>query len=113
KPFTSGKYGMPTAIIEAAGGRNVMDTLDANWTTTSWEAVAASEPQVIILLDYQTGTGTAALQRVLESHPLMKQTPAVRQQRYLKIQYAELTPGPANIAAVEKLAHLLYATDVK
>ncbi len=112
-PFTSGKYGMPTAIIEAAGGRNVMDTLDANWTTTSWEAVAASEPQVIILLDYQTGTGTAALQRVLESHPLMKQTPAVRQQRYLKLQYAELTPGPANIAAVEKLAHLLYATDVK
>lgn len=43
----------------------------------------------------------------------MKQTPAVRQQRYLKLQYAELTPGPANIAAVEKLAHLLYATDVK
>lgn len=113
KPFTSGKYGMPTAIIEAAGGRNVMDTLNASWTTTSWEAVAASEPQVIILLDYQTGTGTAALQRVLESHPLMKQTPAVRQQRYLKLQYAELTPGPANIAAVEKLAHLLSATDMK
>lgn len=46
-----------------------MDTLDANWTTTSWEAVAASEPQVIILLDYQTGTGTAALQRVLNLIP--------------------------------------------
>ncbi len=113
KPFTSGKYGMPTAIIEAAGGRNVMDALEANWTTTSWEAVAASEPDVIILLDYQTGAGASALQRFLESHPLMKRTPAVRQQRYLKLQYAELTPGPANIAAIEKLAHVLYTPDVK
>lgn len=54
--------------------------------------------------------GAAACTRISS---LMKQTPAVRQQRYLKLQYAELTPGPANIAAVEKLAHLLYATDVK
>lgn len=36
KPFTSGKYAMPTAIVEAAGGRNVMDGLAASWTTASW-----------------------------------------------------------------------------
>ncbi|GEM_PF-6904065 len=41
-------------------------------------------------------------------HPLMKQTPAVKHQRYLKLQYAELTPGPANIKAAEKLAHAMY-----
>jgi len=38
----------------------------------------------------------------------MKQTPAVKHQRYLKLQYAELTPGPANIKAAEKLAHAMY-----
>ncbi|MHA0960533.1 ABC transporter substrate-binding protein [Enterobacter cancerogenus] len=108
KPFTSGQYAMPTAIIEAAGGKNAMEALDISWGTTSWENVAASEPDVIILLDYQTGSGADALRRVLENHPLMKLTPAVKQGRYLKLQYAELTPGPANIAAVEKLARTLY-----
>ncbi|PNF10617.1 ABC transporter substrate-binding protein [Enterobacter cancerogenus] len=108
KPFTSGRYAMPTAIIEAAGGKNAMEALDISWGTTSWENVAASEPDVIILLDYQTGSGADALRRVLENHPLMKLTPAVKQGRYLKLQYAELTPGPANIAAVEKLARTLY-----
>lgn len=108
KPFTSGRYAMPTAIIEAAGGRNVMDTLAASWTTTDWESVAASEPQMIILLDYQTGAGAEALQHFLENHPLMKKTPAVQQRRYLKLQYAELTPGPANIHAAEKLARAMY-----
>lgn len=108
KPFTSGRYAMPTAIIEAAGGKNAMEALDISWGTTSWENVAASEPDVIILLDYQTGSGADALRRVLENHPLMKLTPAVKHGRYLKLQYAELTPGPANIAAVEKLARTLY-----
>ena len=108
KPFTSGRYAMPTAIIEAAGGKNVMDGLAMSWGTTSWESVATAEPDFIILLDYQTGSGADSLRRFLENHPLMKQTPAVKQQRYLKLQYAELTPGPANINAAEKLAHALY-----
>ncbi|MBO8136097.1 ABC transporter substrate-binding protein [Dickeya fangzhongdai] len=108
KPFTSGVYAMPTAIIDAAGGRNVMDDMAASWATTSWETVSAAEPDLIILLDYQNGGGAAALQHFLASHPLMKHTPAVEHRRYLKLQYAELTPGPANITAIEKLAHALY-----
>ena len=110
KPFTSGRYAMPTAIIEAAGGKNVMDGLDISWGTTSWESVATAEPDFIILLDYQTGSGADMLRHFLENHPLMKMTPAVKHQRYLKLQYAELTPGPANIKAVEKLAQAMYPT---
>ena len=108
KPFTSGKYAMPTAIIEAAGGKNAMESLDTSWGTTSWESVAATEPDFIILLDYQTGSGADALRHFLENHPLMQLTPAVKHQRYLKLQYAELTPGPANIHAIEKLAQAMY-----
>lgn len=108
KPFTSGKYAMPEALINAAGGVNAMGNLDISWGTTSWESVAMSGPDLIILLDYQTGRGADDSRRFLESHPLMKLTPAVKNQRYLKLQYAELTPGPANIHAVEKLANALY-----
>jgi len=108
KPFTSGKYAMPTAIIEAAGGKNAMEALEMSWGTTSWESVAATEPDFIILLDYQTGSGEEALHAFFENPPLMNLPPAVKNQRYLKLQYAELTPGPANIKAVEKLSSALY-----
>ena len=103
---------MPTAIIEAAGGQNAMASLEMSWGTTSWENVAASEPDVIILLDYQTSGGADKLRQFLEQHPLMKLTPAVKHHRYLALQYAELTPGPANIDAVEKLAHVLHGSGI-
>ncbi|HFJ2872588.1 TPA: ABC transporter substrate-binding protein, partial [Klebsiella pneumoniae] len=53
------------------------------------------------------------LRHFLENHPLMKLTPAVQHHRYLKLQYAELTPGPANVGAVEKLAWAMYPTEAK
>lgn len=108
KPFTSGKYAMPTAIIEAAGGRNILDNLPMSWSTVSRETVAASQPAFIILLDYQSSGSAATLRRFLESHPLMRVTPAVRQHRYLVLPYQALTPGPANIDAVRALARALY-----
>ncbi|WP_244202421.1 ABC transporter substrate-binding protein [Buttiauxella warmboldiae] len=108
KPLTSGEYAMPTAIVEAAGGKNVMDTMKTSWATTSWETVASTQPDLIILMDYQNGGSTATKQAFLEAHPLMKLTPAVRQQRYLKLRYEELTPGPANIEAINKLVYALY-----
>jgi iron complex transport system substrate-binding protein len=59
---------------------------------------------VIILLDYQSASGADSLQRFLEAHPLMKYTNAVTSGRYVKLRYEQLTPGPANIDAIEKLA---------
>ncbi len=104
KPFTAGKYAMPNAMIEAAGGHNITDNIEASWARTSWENVARENPDVIILLDYQTASGADSLQRFLEEHPLMKHTNAVTSSRYVKLRYEQLTPGPANIDAIEKLA---------
>ncbi|WP_295893660.1 ABC transporter substrate-binding protein [uncultured Vibrio sp.] len=104
KPFTAGKYAMPNAMIEAAGGKNIMDTMETSWARTSWETVARENPDVIILLDYQSASGADSLQRFLEAHPLMKHTKAVASSRYVKLRYEQLTPGPANIDAIEKLA---------
>jgi iron complex transport system substrate-binding protein len=61
-------------------------------------------------MDYQSNYngGADGLQRFLEQHPLMKNTPAVLHNRYLKLKYQELTPGPANISAISKLAHAFY-----
>ena len=107
KPFTAGKYAIPTAMIEAAGARNIMADMDTSWGTTSWETVAARNPQFLVLLDYQDGNGVTKLLNFLKAHPAMKETDAVKQERYVALRYAELTPGPANIEAIEKIAKAL------
>ena len=108
QPFTAGRFAMPTALIEAAGGTNVLGDRPMSWGKASWEDVAARDPQFLILLDYQDGAGYRQLLDFLERHPAMKETAAVRKHRYLPLRYEQLTPGPANIDAVEALARALH-----
>ncbi len=104
KPFTAGKYAIVNAMIEAAGGTNVTGDMETSWGRTSWEAVAAADPQFLILLDYQNGTGAQGLLDWLRKHPIMKETSAVKAERFVALRYEELTPGPANIRAIAKIA---------
>ena len=104
KPFTAGKYAIINAMIEAASGTNVTGDMETSWGRTSWEAVAAADPQFLILLDYQNGTGAQGLLDWLKKHPIMKETSAVKAERFVPLRYEELTPGPANIKAIAKIA---------
>ena len=36
QPFTAGRFAIPTALIEAAGGRTIMDNGNTSWTKLSW-----------------------------------------------------------------------------
>ncbi|MEM1317323.1 MAG: ABC transporter substrate-binding protein [Pseudomonadota bacterium] len=107
-PFTAGKFAIPDAMIEAAGGTNVTRDLDTSWGRTSWEAVAASNPEFLVLLDYQTGNGAADTFKFLQDHPVMSTTDAVKNERWIGLRYEELTPGPANIDAIEKMAKAMH-----
>ena len=107
KPFTAGKYAIVNAMIEAAGGTNVTGAMETSWGRTSWEAVAAADPQLLILLDYQNGTGAQGLLDWLKKHPIMKETAAVKAERFVALRYEELTPGPANIKAIAKIAKVM------
>ena len=107
-PFTAGKFAIPDAMIKAAGGDNVTHGLDTSWGRTSWEAVAASNPQFLVLLDYQTGNGAADTFKFLQEHPVMSGTDAVKNANWIGLRYEELTPGPANVAAIEKMAKAMH-----
>ena len=113
KPFTAGKFAIPTAMIEAAGGVNIMADMPTSWGTTAWETVAARNPQFLIMLDYEDGNGVTKLMQFLKNHPAMKETDAVKGNRFVALRYAELTPGPANIGAIEKIASALASTAKK
>lgn len=108
KPFTAGRHAIVNAMINAAGGTNVTGDLPMSWGRTSWEDVAASNPEFLILLDYQSGGGADSLMRFLKDHPAMRQTDAVKNERFVPLRYEELTPGPANIDAIAKIARAMY-----
>lgn len=107
-PFTAGKFAIPDAMIAAAGGENVTHDMDTSWGRTSWETVAAANPEFLVLLDYQTGNGAADTFKFLQDHPVMSLTDAVKNQRWIGLRYEELTPGPANINAISKMAKAMH-----
>jgi iron complex transport system substrate-binding protein len=102
KPFTAGKYAMPTALIEAAGGVNIMDDLDKSWAEVAWEPVVERNPQVIVIVDYGDVTAEQKI-AFMKTNPAFAGIDAVKNDRFVVLDYVEATPGPRNVAAVEKL----------
>ncbi len=109
-PFTAGRYAMPTALIEAAGGVNVMDGFEKSWATVGWEEVIAAAPEVIVIVNY--GEVTAEQKReFMMSNPAFADIPAVANDNFVTLEYVEATPGPRNIGAIGKLAGAFAAAD--
>lgn len=101
-PFTAGRYAIPTAMIEAAGGINIMDDLEKSWATVAWEPVVDRNPQVIVIVNYGDVTADQKI-AFLEQNPAFADIDAVKNDRYVVLEYVEATPGPRNIRAIEKL----------
>ncbi|QPH53308.1 ABC transporter substrate-binding protein [Pontivivens ytuae] len=102
-PFTAGRYAMPTALIEAAGGTNIMDDFERSWATVTWEEVVERNPEVIVIVNY--GEVTAEQKRdFMMSNPAFAGLDAVRNDRFVTLEYVEATPGPRNIEAIRTLA---------
>jgi iron complex transport system substrate-binding protein len=102
-PFTAGRYAMPTALIEAAGGKNIMDDFEKSWATVTWEEVVDRNPEIVVIVNY--GDVTAAQKRdFMMQNPAFAEMDAVKNDRFVVLEYVEATPGPRNIKAVKKLA---------
>jgi iron complex transport system substrate-binding protein len=101
-PFTAGRYAMPTAMIEAAGGVNIMDDLEKSWAEIAWEPVVERDPQVIVIVNYGDVTAQQKID-FMKGNPAFAGIDAVINDRFVVLEYAEATPGPRNVAAVEKL----------
>jgi len=102
-PFTAGRYAMPNALIEAAGGINIIGDFEKSWTTIGWEAVVERNPEIIVIVNY--GEVTAAQKRdFMMTNPAFADLDAVKNDRFVVLEYVEATPGPRNIQAVKTLA---------
>ncbi|QZI70122.1 ABC transporter substrate-binding protein [Pseudomonas protegens] len=103
RAMTSGRLGMPQALIDAAGGRNILDDVEASWTRINWETVVERNPQVIVIVDYSEVTAEQKQQFLLNNQALQG-VDAIKNQRFIVIPYVQATPGIDNVLAVETLA---------
>ena len=106
-PFTAGRYAMPTALIEAAGGRNIMDDFEKSWAKVTWEEVVERNPEMVVIVNY--GNVTAEEKRdFMMSNPAFAGIDAVKNDRFVTLEYVEATPGPRNIQAIKTLASAFW-----
>jgi iron complex transport system substrate-binding protein len=101
-PFPAGAYAMPTALIEVAGGTNIMGDLEKSWAEIGWEPVVERNPEVVVIVDYGHVTAEQKI-AFMKSNPAFADIDAVMNDRFVVLEYVEATPGPRNIKAVEKL----------
>lgn len=107
KPFTSGRFGIPTAMIEAAGGVNIMDDVEKSWTEVSWEPVIERNPEVVVIVNYGDVTAEQKI-AFMKENPAFKNLDAVKQDRFVVLEYVEATPGPRNVQAIDRLANAFH-----
>ncbi|MGR4975963.1 ABC transporter substrate-binding protein [Pseudomonas sp. LARHCG127] len=103
RAMTSGRLGMPQALIDAAGGRNILDDVETSWTRVNWENVVERNPQVIVIVDYGEVSAEQKQQFLLDN-PALQSVDAIKHRRFIVIPYVQATPGIDNVLAVQTLA---------
>ena len=69
----------------------------------TWEEVIERKPEVILIVNY--GEVTADQKRdFMMSNPAYAELDAVKNDRFVTVEYVEATPGPRNIQAIKTLA---------
>ncbi|PIE83663.1 MAG: ABC transporter substrate-binding protein [Candidatus Contendobacter odensis] len=106
-PLTAGRYAMPNAMIEMAGGINIFDNVDSSWVNVNWEDVIDRDPELIVIVDYGQPDASGKIS-FLNQKPELAEVAAIQSQRFLVLTYAEATPGPHNVARTRTLAQALH-----
>lgn len=104
--FSSGSFGGPQGIIDAAGARNATEDVADTWTSISWERLAAEDPDMIAFVDYGEQTVEDKI-AALKAHPASRDLKAVRENRFINLPYGMWVSSPLNIDAAETIRAVL------
>lgn len=111
-PFVGAGAGAPQLVMETAGLLNVAVDLPGGWGPYSWEAAAAADPDVIVLVD-SVWNSAEKKKAFLAENPVTSAMTAVQQQRYLVVPFAATEAGVRNVEAVTTLHEQLTALDTQ
>lgn len=106
--MSAGSLSPAHAVIDAAGGRNVLDDIDADFTKVSWERITADKPDYFLVSDY--GKGEQSFNNKvseLKSNPATRDLEAVKNDRFIKLPIQMLLGTPEMIDAAEHMRKAL------
>lgn len=108
EPFTAGFFAMPDEMFRLAGGRNIIDDVNATWTRVSWERVIEQDPEFIPVVEYD-GVSCAERVATLQSLPALRDVTAIVNGNFDCYVYAEVVPGVRTADATLRLAQSLWS----
>ncbi len=105
--FTAGNA-LVADIFKTAGGENVMNHTDDTWMNISWEQMAASNPEWIVIGVYEGVEDADYWKDFLRNHPAMSETTAVQEENFAVVGLADLTVGERVADTVGTLASYFH-----
>lgn len=113
QPFTVFE-GYTTNLFKLINAKNVLSGqgVDKTWAKTTWETVAKTNPDYIIICDYgvsmrNTDDFDKKVAR-LKANPALANVTAVKEGRFLRVKLSEITPGVRSVDALERLAKEIH-----
>ena len=105
-PYVGGGIGAPQLLLETVGLTNILADVPESWASGSWEAIAAENPDVIVLVDSAWNSAEHKIE-VLESSPVTASMDAVIDERYLVVPFPASEAGVRSVPAAVDLAEQL------
>jgi iron complex transport system substrate-binding protein len=105
-PYVAGSHGLPAAISDRLGLRNVYADAAEPWPAGSWEQIAVRNPQVIVVADLtRGGDGDSAQSKIdfLRKNPVTSRLDAVRAGRFITVSGSSMDPSVRSVSAVEQV----------
>lgn len=110
-PYVGAGIGAPQMIMGAAGLTNVAAGVHDTWTSMGWESIVDAAPDVIVLVDAEWNTAASKIAH-LEANPATAAMPAVRERRYVTVEFPATEAGVRNVDAVASVVEQLAKSDV-
>lgn len=110
-PFVVGGQGIGNTIIELAGGENIFKDINSSFGNGSWEKALVEDPEIILIVDY----GDTSYEKKVEyikQRSILKDLDAVKNNRFIKIELADISSGVRNVKAIKKLAKELHNIEI-
>jgi iron complex transport system substrate-binding protein len=101
-PRTIGAEGMPRLLFDLAGGKNIFDDIKDSYVNVSWDVVIDRDPEWIVVSNRRISHKDIV--NYLTTSPALKNVSAVKNRHILFMTYAERSPSPRNVDALERLA---------
>lgn len=105
-PRTIGAEGMPRLLFDLAGGKNIFDDIKDSYVNVSWDTVIDRDPEWIVVSNPRISHED--IMNYLTTSPALKNVTAVKNRHILFMTYAERSPSPRNVDALERLARAIH-----